>query len=438
MSVPLLVLILAIFAILMVLRLPIGLSLLFAGCVGYIIIRGPIPALSAVAGRIWDIGATYELSAVPQFLLMGYLAHVAGVTTDLYMAARAWMGHLKGSLVIATTYAAAAFGAACGSITSSTAVFAKVAIPEMLKLGINRRLAAGCVATVGTLAGMIPPSVNLIVYGILARQSVPQLFMAGYIPGAMTAIAYSAMVYTRVKRNPALAPVLPKASWAVRRASVGKIWGLVVLAVLVMGGLFSGLFTPTEAGAVGAGGAFVMAAARGRLNGQSLREAFGSTARTTSVIFITLVGALILSSYLAVSGVSTSISNWLVGLGWSPLALVGMYMAILLALGCIVDPISMMFLTVPLMAPPLFHLGVNPIWLGILVEKTLEIGALTPPMAINAFMLKTVVPEFSLQEIFGGIWYFLQVELVTLALLIIFPVLSTVLPEAVFGPATVS
>jgi len=432
-----LTLLFVVLGVLLVLRMPIGIVLFFTGVVGYILIRGPTIAFSSVAGRTWDISATYELSAVPVFLLMGYLAHAAGVTTDIYVAARAWWGHVKGSLVIATTYAAAAFGAACGSITSSTAVFAKVAIPEMLKMGIDRRLAAGCVATVGTLAGMIPPSVNLIVYGILARQSVPQLFMAGYIPGIMTAIAYSIMVYARVKRNPSLAPVLPKASWAERRGSIGKIWGVVALAALVMGGLFGGIFTPTEAGAVGAFGALIMVIARRKFNKKSLQESFLGTARTTSVIFITLVGALTLSSYFAVSGTSNAITELLIGLNWPPLAMVGIYMFVLIALGMIVDPISMMFLTVPLIGPTLFKMGVNPIWLGILVEKTLEVGALTPPMAINAFMFKTVVPEFSIGEIFKGIWYFLQVELITLLILLFFPILSTFLPELVFGRATV-
>lgn len=426
------ILIMVMVAVLLVLRMPIGFILLFAGVVGFAMIRSVGVTLDTLGSRLFDVTATYELSAVPLFLLMGYLAFAAGITQDLYVAARTWLGHIKGSLVLATTFAAAGFAAACGSTTSSTAVFGKVAIPEMLRYKVDRRLAAGCVATVGTLAGMIPPSVNIIIFGIVARQSIPKLLMAGFIPGIMTAVAFAIMIYVRVSRKPSLAPVLPKAPWKERITAARGVWGVIVLAGMVIGGIYFGFFTPTEAGAIGAAGAFVMAAARRRLGLSALREAFLGTARTTSVIFIVLVGALIFSSYLAISGGSAAVANFLIGLPVSQLTLVGGYMILLIALGCLVDPLSMIFLTVPIIVPPMIAMGIDPIWLGILVVKCLEIGMITPPMGLNAFMLKSIVPDFSLREIFGGIWWFLQVELITLALLMFFPILSTWLPGMMF------
>lgn len=426
------IIVLVMIAALLVLRMPIGVVFLFGGTVGFTLIRGPISTLDTLGSRLFDIGSGYELSSVPLFLLMGYLAANAEITKDLYKAARAWVGHIKGSLVLATTFAAAGFAAACGSTTSSTAVFGKVAIPEMLRFKVDRRLAAGCIASVGTFAGMIPPSVNLIVFGIVSRQSVPKLLIAGLIPGVLTALAYGIMIYGRVTRNPDLAPLIPKASGTERVRSLKGVWGVIVLAALVMGGIYSGVFTPTEAGAVGAGGAFLIAAGRRTLGLRAMRDVFLGTAQTTSVIFITLVGTMVFSSYLAVSGATTVISNFLIGLDVSLFVIVCGYMLMLIILGCLVDPISMMFLTIPLIVTPMVKMGVNPIWIGILVAKTLEIGAITPPMGMNCFMLKSTVPEFSMQEIFGGIWWFMQMDLIVLVFLMFFPGLSTWLPSLMF------
>lgn len=420
-------------AIMLVVRIPIGIVLLFAGALGFSLVRGPIITLDTIGGRMFDIGSGYALSAIPLFLLMGHVAAEGGITQDIYRAARAWLGHLKGSVVLATTVAAVGFAACSGSTTSSTAVFGRVAIPEMLRLKVDRKLAAGCVATVGTLAGMIPPSINLIVFGIIARISVPELLIAGVIPGLMTAAAFVLMIYIRVSRNPELAPTLPRADRNERIQSLKGVWSFLALGGLVIGGIYAGIFTPTEAGALGAMGAFVIAMLRRKLSFSKIKEVLLETAKTTSVIFIILVGALIFSSYLAISGGSSGLSEFIVGLDLPMLAIVTLYVILLLALGCIVDPISVMFLTVPIFVPPLVELGAHPIWLGILVAKTLEIGMITPPVGLNAFVLKSVVPSFSLREIFGGIWWFLQVELVTLILILFIPALATWLPSVAFN-----
>lgn len=429
------VLLLVMVAVLLVLRMPIAFILLLAGVIGVGMIRGAGSTLDMVGSRLFDIGSGYALTVLPLFILMGHLAYAAGITQELYVAARAWLGRVRGGLVLATTLANAAFAACCGETMAATAVFAKVAIPEMFRHGVDRRLAAGCVATAGTLAAMIPPSLSIIVFGIIAHTSVAKLLIAGIIPGLMTAAAYGVMVYLRVLKNPKLAPSLPDVTWKEKFSSLRGVWGMLVLMLVVMGGIFFGIFTPTEAGAVGAAGAFILVLARRKLSRSVLREAFLGSAQSTSVVCIVLVGAMIFTSYLALSGSSAAISEFLIGLAVPPLALVGGFMVLLIALGCIIDPLSMMFLTVPIVVPALVEMGLNPIWLGILVVKTTEIGMITPPLGLNAFMLKNVVPEFSMREIFGGIWWFMQVEIITLLILMFIPQISLWLPGMMFKVA---
>ena len=346
------ILIVAGVAILLALRVPVGFTLLLMGAIGFATSRGLDSTLNTLGARLFDIGSGYSLSAVPLFLLMGHMAIASRVTEDMFGAARAWVGHLRGSLVLATTFAATGFAACSGSTTSTTAVFGRVALPEMLKNNIDRRLAAGCIATVGTLAGMIPPSVVLIVFGIIARESIPRLFIAGIIPGLLTALCFAVMIYLRVLHNPKLAPPLPPASRSEKFRSLKNVWAALLLAVVVIGGIYAGIFTPTEAGAMGAAGAFLIALFRGRLSFQVLRSVFTETAKTTSVIFIILVGALIFTSYLAVSGTSGTVTEGIVSMDVHPRVLLLMYLVLMLVLGLFIDPISVMFLTVPIFFRP--------------------------------------------------------------------------------------
>lgn len=419
--------------LLLALRMPVGFSLLLMGAIGFAMTRGLESALKTLGARLFDIGSGYSLSAVPLFLLMGHMAIASGVTDDMFKAARAIVGHIRGSLVLATTVAAVGFAACSGSTTSTTAIFGKVALPEMMNAGIDRRLAAGCIATVGTLAGMIPPSVVLIVFGIIAQESIPRLFIAGIVPGLLTAFAFGVMIYLRVLKNPELAPPLPKATTAEKVEAVRSIWAAVLLALLVIGGIYAGIFTPTEAGAMGAAGAFLIALFRRRLSFKVLGNVFLETAKTTSVIFIIMVGALIFTSFLAVSGTSAAITETIVGLDVHPQVLMIMYLVLMLILGLFIDPISVMFLTVPIFLPALTALGFDAIWIGVLVTKALEIGLITPPVGLNAFVLKSVAPNFSFGEIYRGIWWFLQVEIIVLAIIFAIPALSLFLPNLMYG-----
>lgn len=427
------IMIIGLVAVMLALRVPVGFTLLISGTLGFAMTRGLDSTLQTLGARFYDIGSGYSLSAVPLFLLMGHMAIASGVTDDMFKAARTFVGHIKGSLVLATTFAAVGFAACSGSTTSTTAIFGKVALPEMMRVGVDRRLAAGCIATVGTLAGMIPPSVVLLVYGIIAQESIPRLFIAGIIPGLLTALAFGIMIYVRVMRKPELAPALPPSTRAEKFDAVKSVWAAILLAFIVIGGIYLGVFTPTEAGAMGAAGAFVIALFRGRVTLSAMKNVFIETSKTTSVIFIIMVGALIFTSYLAVSGTSGAVSAWIVGLEVNPGVLVILYLIFMLILGLFIDPISVMFLTVPIFLPPLVRLGLDPIWIGILVTKSLEIGLITPPIGLNAFVLKSVSPGFTFKEIYGGIWWFLQVELIVLAILFSFPELTTWLPDLMYG-----
>jgi tripartite ATP-independent transporter DctM subunit len=416
--------------VLLLIKMPIGLALLLTGFIGLSVIRGLNPGLDMIGSRPFDINSSYDLAVVPLFILMGHLTFVAGITQDLYFAARQWVGHLKGGLVIATTLANAAFGACCGSTTAATAVFGKVAIPEMLRQGVNRSLAAGCVAASGSLSAMIPPSILLVVYGILAQTSVPKLLIAGFIPGILQATLFSLMVFVRASINPKLAPPVARVPWKERFGSLkGGVWGVVFLFMLVMGGIWGGLFTPTEGGAIGAIGAFILVLATKKFSRSLLNESFLETARTTSVIFIIVTGAMVFSMFLSLSGVPTRVSQLIVTMPVPPLVIVLGTMLILIALGCVVDVFSMMFLTMPIFLPVMRALDLNLVWYGILVVTTTEMGQVTPPFGLNCFMLKSVVPELSLGEIFRGVGWYVAMFFVSIILVMFFPQIALFLPN---------
>ena len=419
-------------AVLLVLGMPIGFIFLIAGSLGVFMVSGLTPFLGVIGGKGYDINASYELAVIPLFILMGQLTYFSGITEGLYRSARAWLGHLKGGLVMATTVANAAFGACCGSTTAATAVFGKVAIPEMLRQGIDRRLAAGCVAASGSLSAIIPPSVLIVVYGILALESIAKLLVAGIIPGVIQVLIFSVMVYVRATINPRLAPSAPAAPWGERLRSIRGVWGVVVLFVVVMGGIWAGIFTPTEGGGIGAMGAFLLVVAARKVNRTVFDEAFLETARTAAAIFIIITGVRIFTVFLGLTHIPAQVSAILVGLPVPPVVIIISFLLLLVALGCLLEPMSMMFLTMPLMLPIVRELGYNTIWFGILVVTTCEMGMVTPPMGLNCFMLKSVVPELSLGEIFSGIWWYIAMWVVALAFYLAFPQIILFLPGTMF------
>jgi tripartite ATP-independent transporter DctM subunit len=415
--------------VLIVLKFPIGFAFLLVGFLGSTALIGFDSAFALLASRIFSGTALYILTVVPVFVLMGEFALASGIGEDLFKAGRVWLGPFRGGLVMATTMANAVFGAACGMPAAATAVFGRIAIPDMLQAKTNRALAAGTVAATAGLSAVIPPSVIVIIYGFLAIAPIHKLLIAALIPGVLTTIVILGMLAIRVRINPSLAPASAvTVTWRERFRSLRGVWAMLAVIVLVIGGIFTGEFTPTEAGSVGAVGTLIIGLALRRFNWTKIKDALLMTARTSCIIFIVMGGISFFAAFLGVSGVSEALSNFILGLPVAPIWVVIGTMFIFLGLGCVLDPFSVLFLAVPLLAPIIVALGIDPIWYGVLVVKMATIGMFTPPVGVNCYMLKIVCPELDLWEIFRGTNWFLLAEAVVMALLIAFPLISLWLP----------
>jgi tripartite ATP-independent transporter DctM subunit len=415
--------------VLVVLGMRIAFATALVGFVGMWIMKN-----FAVAGKVVGylphaIVAHYSLSVIPLFIIMGYYAFYAGLTDDIFYTARQWIGHLSGGLAIATVFGCAGFAACTGASTASAAIMGRVAIPEMRKYGYHPRLAAGVVAASGTLASLIPPSVILVIYGIITEQSIGALLIGGFIPGVVSAAIYAGMIYTRVKLYPELGQLQPKASWKKRFFALKGTWGVLVLIVLIIGGIYSGVFTPTEAGGAGAFGAFIMALSMRRLSWSQFKESLLETGRTTIMIFSIIVGVLIFVRFLALTGLPATFAQFVLELPLPRLVIILMIMSIYIFLGMFLDAIGMMMLTLPIVFPAVMALGYDPIWFGIIIVKMCEICLITPPVGLNCYIVRSVAPDIPLEEIFRGIIPFMFMDILTVGLLIAFPQIITFLPS---------
>ena len=417
------------------LRVPIAFALALVGLAGLFFLSGPDATFAMLSTQLYSSVANNTLTAVPLFLLMGYFAFHAGLTRAAFGTARIWFARLPGGLAMATVAGCALFGACAGSGVAAAGAMGRVSIPEMLRYGYDRKLACGAVASAATLAVLIPPSIVMVVYAIIVEVSIGRLLMAGYLPGLLSAAILMAMIYVRVKRHPELAPAVPfEITWTQRLQSLRDVWGITVLILLVLGGIYSGFVTATEASALGALGAMVLMIAAGQFNAVTFKDTLLETARTTAMIFLLLVGASIFTGFMAISGVPQKLAEIIVGANLS----VGMVLLIIclvyIFLGCFLDSISMMLLTLPVLLPVLNGLEINLIWFGIIVVKLVEIGCITPPFGITVYVVKGVVGNaVPLEEVFRGIWWFLLMELLTLVILILFPQISLFLPDLMLG-----
>ncbi|MEX2517824.1 MAG: TRAP transporter large permease subunit [Paracoccaceae bacterium] len=411
-------------------RVPIGVALAMVSIGGIITLRGTRPAFGVLGSLPFDFAASWSLSAVPMFLLMGSIAYHTGLTRSLYKAARLWFNPLPGGLAVASNFASAGFAAASGSSLATAAAMGRLAIPEMLSYGYNRGLATGTIAAAGTLGAFIPPSIAFVLYGWFTQQPVGTLLIAGIVPGLLTAGAYTVMIVIRCWLNPALAPRIEvKYSLAEKFAALRDVWPLPLLILSVVGGIFSGVATATEAGAVGAMFALLIALFSGRLTLQSLHDSFMEALRTTASIFFIAIGAILLTRFLAMAGVPRLMSELVTSWHLGQLGVILTMILVYLLLGMFLDPIGIMLLTLPVFLPMFDELNINMIWIGVLVVKMIEVGLLTPPVGLNAFVVKNIVGDaVSLNEIFRGLSWFLVCEVVIVALLIIFPGLSLWLP----------
>jgi tripartite ATP-independent transporter DctM subunit len=397
------------------------------GFLGLWALRGYEPAAGLAGLMPYAESSHYSLLVLPLFVLMGYLAHHAGITRNIYWTARQWLGHLPGGLAIATIFGCAGFAAACGASTASAAVMGRVSLPELKRFGYDEKVAAGCVAAGGTLATMIPPSVILVIYGFIAEQSIGALLLAGILPGLLQATSYSVMLYIRFRIDPSLGPSMPVVDWAERIKSLSGTWGILVLIAIVLGSIYTGFATPTEAAGIGALGAFVMALPRMRRG--DLKKSLLETARTTAMMFAIIIGVLIFVRFLAFSGVPSALVDTVLELDVNRYVILIAILALYLVLGMFLDGIGMLLLTIPIVLPAVTALGFNPIFFGILVVRMIEIGLITPPVGLNAFVLKGVAPDIPIGNIFRGCGWFVVVDLINVAILLAFPAIILFIPE---------
>lgn len=409
----------------------IGVALGLAGVWGTFLAIGPDAAWAQLATIPFSTTNSFTLAVIPLFILMGSLATQAGLTTDLYRAAYNWLGRLPGGLAMATTLASAAFGAASGSTVVNAAVFTKMALPQMTSFGYDRRLSAGCIAASGTLASLIPPSILMVIYAILTEQSVALLLVAGLVPGLLSAALYMGGIYAIAKRFPNLAPPSEiRVSWARRWRSLYGVWGIAFLFLLVIGGIYTGFFVPTYAGAIGAFGAFLIVLFKRRLNARTTVDTFKDAGITTSSIFIIVIGGIVFARYLTYTGIVNDITGYLLALELGKYTYLFAFAAIYLVLGMLIDPIAIMVITLPVMYPILTKAGFDPIWLGVIAIKLAEVSLITPPVGLNVYVVRSASPiPLKLEEVFAGVMPFLAIDVLTLLLLIAIPEISLFLPS---------
>jgi len=412
-----------------VLRVPLAFAMGGVGIVGIGLLRGWAPALASTAQVVYETGFAYTLSVIPLFILMGNFVARAGLAQELFGAAYAFIGHRRGGLAHATVAACAGFGAICGSSIATAATMGKVAYPSMKQLGYSDTLAMGVIAAGGTLGIMIPPSTIMVIYGIITETNIGKLFAAGVIPGLASAALMMAGIAWITARDPAHAPAGERTGWPERWRALRGIWGVLVLVVVVLGGIYGGIFTATEGAGIGAAGAFLFAVARRRLSFAQLAGVLVESARTTAMLFTLLIAATLFANFVNFTTMPGDLKDLITGSGLSPAMIVVAMMLIYVVLGTVMEELTMVLLTIPLFFPIVVALGYDPVWFGVLIVMVVQIGLISPPVGMNMFVLNALLPGVGLGAIYRGCWPFVFVLVVMLGVLIAFPQLSLWLPS---------
>ncbi len=418
--------------VLIVAGIPIALAMAMVGFAGFGWVVNWNAALSMIGTVAYDTGQNYTLSVVPLFILMGNFVARAGIASELYTASYAFLGHRRGGLAMATIVACAGFSAVCGSSIATTATMAKVSMPSMRRFHYDDSLASGSIAAGGTLGILIPPSVVLVIYGILTEQDIGRLFAAGILPGLLAVVLYLAAIKTQIQFNPSVGPPGERMNWAQRFEALRHVWAVTLLFAVVLGGIYGGVFTPTEAGGFGAAGAFILSLFRENF---SLKGAFSvlvESVMTTANLFLVLIGALLFSNFINVTGLPQELSNLANRFDQTPILVVVCILGIYLILGCVLESMSMILLTVPVFYPLIGELGYDLIWFGILVVVATEISLITPPIGLNVFVLKGMLPDTSTSTIFKGVTSFWIADILRLSLLAGFPAIALFLPGLIY------
>lgn len=416
--------------LLMMLRVPIGISMILVGSAGFAGIIGINPALSQLATVPLRVATDEVFGVIPLFILMGTFAATSGMSAELYKASHAWVGHRRGGLAMATIMACGGFAAICGSSVASAATLGRVALPEMQRYGYRQTLATGTIAAGGTLGILIPPSVVLAIYGIITEQDIALLFMAGLIPGLLAVALYLGLVLLIASIDPDAAPAAGSFDLREAVSSLRGIWAVSVLFVFVIGGIYLGVFTPTEAAAMGAAGTLILTMLRRTLNLATMYQALVEATRMTGAIFVIAIGAVIFGFFLTVTRVPQNLAGMIGALEWPPTAVLVIIILGYLALGMFLDSLAIILLTVPIMFPVVTQLGYDPIWFGILLVMVIEIGLITPPYGMNVFVLKSVSPDLKLNTIYLGVAPFVLTDFLRVILIVLFPALVLWLPHS--------
>ena len=415
--------------LLMFINLPVGFAMGIVGVIGYCYIVSINAGLYMLSFEIWSSFSSYSLTVIPLFILMGQIAYYSGISKRLYDAAYMWIGHKRGGLAMATVGACAGFSTISGSTNATAATMAAVTIPEMKRFGYDMKLATGVVAAAGSLGILIPPSVIFIIYGILTEQSIGKLFAAGIIPGILLSLLFLLAIYITVLRKPELAPTAPKASLKECVSSLFGVIETIIIFILIMSGIFCGFFTPTEAAGVGAFLVLVLALIQKKISWRNFIAALSDTTKISCMIMVIVAGAMVFGKFIAVSEIPSNLAGWVAGLNVSKYVILTLILLVYFFGGCFMDSLAMIMLTIPIFYPLVISLGFDPIWFGVVVVMMTEIGVITPPVGINVYVVQAFAKDVPLEDIFIGVIPMLIAMLICTVLLVIFPELTTFLPE---------
>ena len=419
---------------LVLLRIPVAVAMGLVGTIGYAIVDDWSAALNRLGNTPFELAEGYSLSVVPLFLLMGAIASRSGMSQDLFRAAGGLFSGRRGTAAMAAVGACAGFGAICGSSLATAATMSRIAIPEMRRLGYDERLAAGAVASGGTLGILIPPSVILIIYAVIAQESVAALFAAGLLPGLLLTALHVVVIWVLVRWRPELAPSAGvRLRWSERLRQLTAVWQMLLLFVVSVGGIYAGIFSPTEAAAVGCLCAIVLGFATQRISWAEVGESLAETVRTTAVLFFIVIMAFIYAYFLVLTRLPQSLVEFVTVFELSPLAVMLLLILFYLVLGCFLDALGMILVTVPVFLPLILGLGYDPIWFGVLVVLVVEIGLITPPVGMNLFVIRAQQPDISIATLYRGVLPFLSAGALLIILLLWFPSLALWLPGMLFG-----
>ena len=395
---------------------------------GIVLIRNWDTAVSIIGGLPYAHVTNVAYIVIPMFILMGFLTASAGLADEIFLAAQKWVGHLPGGLALTAIFGSAGFAACTGSSSSACAVSGRILVPQMLRIGYHPRLASGVIAASGTMAGLIPPSVMIVIYAVITEQSIGALLLGGFLPGILEAITYGAFIVTRVKKNPNMAPVSVKASWRERFDSSKGIITVFLVVFFMLGGLYFGIFAPSEAGAAGAVGILLICLARRRVNWKMLVTSLRETLDVSVMVFVVIVGILTFTNFMSLSGATQRILTFIVGLEVSRYVILLIILSFYVLLGCFIGSVGMMILTLPVVFPMIIGMGFNPIWFGIIVIKMCEVGEITPPIGVNCYVVNSVT-GIPLDQVFRGALPFVLMDFLNIAILIALPQIITFLPS---------